>query len=242
MSQSEQSEQKEGEVVTEEQTPEAPPSTTNGQAAAAPAPAPAEPSGGQAPEAAPGTADLQAEIARLKEEKRELNDRMLRVAADFDNYRKRIRREMEEAGLRGMEALLKELLPVLDNLDRAVDAAGASEQAGAMASALLDGVKLVQRQFLSALEKFQVRTFEALGKPFDPAVHEAVQQVESDTLPPGSVAAVFQRGYTAGNRLLRPALVAVTRARPQPAPESETSGDGAAAANDLIIDDEPERS
>lgn len=183
-----------------------------------------------APEGAAATsADPKAEAARLEAEKRELNDRLLRLAADFENFKRRARREMDEAGVRGMEGLLKELLPVLDNLDRAIDAGVAAEKSaadkGAAATALLDGVRLVQKQFLSALEKFQVKTFEALGKPFDPQFHEAVQQVESDTLEPGTVATVFQRGYTAGARLIRPAMVAVVRGRAQ-APKAGDASEG----------------
>ncbi len=160
------------------------------------------------------------QIAQLTEEKREINDRMLRIAADFENFKRRTRKEMDEAGTRGLESLLKEILPVFDNLDRAVTAASlkseSSEAAiGPMAVALLEGVRLVQKQFLATLERFQVKTFESQGKAFDPQYHEAVQQIESDTLPAGTVSTVFQRGYMAGSRLLRPAMVAVVRGRPQ---------------------------
>ncbi|MDW8283195.1 MAG: nucleotide exchange factor GrpE [Myxococcales bacterium] len=193
------------------------------------APAPAQPAAAPVDGEA-GPVDLRTEIARLEADKRDLTDRMLRIAADFENYRKRVRREMEEAGLRGMEGLLKELLPVLDNLDRALEAASTVPQAGSQTAALVEGVRLVQKQFLGVLEKFQVKTFDALGKPFDPNVHEAVQQVDSDSLPPGTVAAVFQRGYTAGQRLLRPALVAVVRARPEAAPTQAKSEQGEEAS------------
>jgi molecular chaperone GrpE len=165
---------------------------------------------------------LKRELAQVKSERQELNDRMLRIAADFENYRRRVRKDIEDATFRTTERLLREMLPVLDNLDRALDAAG-GEQIAAAAGPLLEGVRMVQRQFLSALEKFDVKTFEAQGKAFDPQVHEAVQQVESDTLQPGTVATVFQRGYTAGGRLLRPALVAVVRGKPQ-APAQDPQG------------------
>lgn len=177
-------------------------------------------------EGTPPSEALKRELAQLRSEKQELNDRMLRIAADFENYRRRVRKDIEDATFRTTERLLREMLPVLDNLDRALDAAGGSEQTATAAGPLLEGVRMVQRQFLSALEKFDVRTFEAQGKAFDPQVHEAVQQVESDSLQPGTVAMVFQRGYTAGGRLLRPALVAVVRGRPQAEPETAQDDGG----------------
>lgn len=162
-------------------------------------------------------AELQAQNAKLTEERRELNDRMLRLAAEFENYKRRSRKEMDDAVLRGLEGVLKELLPPLDNLDRAIMAARGANASGA--TALLEGVQLVQKQFFTALEKLQVKSFDAEGKPFDPNFHEAVQQVDSPSLPPGSVAAVYQRGYihTTTNRLLRPAMVAVVRGKAEPA-------------------------
>lgn len=176
----------------------------------------------------PGTAqddktqekDLGAEVAKLTAERAELNDRLLRLAAEFENYKRRIRKDTEDANFRTMESLLKEILPPLDNLDRALVAARASDSSGG--NALIEGVQMVQKLFFAALEKFQVKPFDAQGQPFDPQFHEAVQQVDSDTLPPGTVATVFQRGYFIGpgNRLLRPALVAVVKGRAQSAPPS----------------------
>jgi molecular chaperone GrpE len=163
--------------------------------------------------------DAGSEVAKLTTEKAELNDRLLRLAAEFENYKRRIRKENEEAGIRTIESLLKEILPPLDNLDRALVAARANESTST--GALIEGVQMVQKLFFAALEKFQVKPFDAQGQQFDPNFHEAVQQVDSDTLPPGSVATVFQRGYFIGNgnRLLRPALVAVVRGRSQNAPD-----------------------
>lgn len=176
------------------------------------------------PSAAHDPVDLQAQNSKLSEERRELNDRLLRLAAEFENYKRRSRKELDDAVLRGLEGVLKELLPPLDNLDRAIVAARGANAAGA--GALLEGVQLVQKQFFTALEKLQVKCFEAEGKPFDPNFHEAVQQVDSPTLPPGTVAAVYQRGYihTTTNRLLRPAMVAVVRGRV----EAAAGGDAAA--------------
>lgn len=150
-------------------------------------------------------------VEQLTAEKQELNDRLLRLAAEFENYKRRVRKEAEDASLRGLEGLAKELLPALDNFDRALTAARSNQAPGV--GVIVEGVQMVQKQLFAALEKFQIKTFEAEGKPFDPNVHEAIQQVETDAVPPGAVALVFQRGYTIGSRLLRPAMVAVARAR-----------------------------
>jgi len=154
--------------------------------------------------------DPAAEIARLTAERTELNDRLLRTAAEFENYKRRIRKDTEDASFRTLEGILKEILPPIDNLDRALVAANGTDEKSA--KALIEGVQMVQKQFFAALERFSVKGFDVeRGTPFDPQFHEAVQQVESDSLPPGSVAAVFQRGYKAGNRLLRPAVVSVVK-------------------------------
>jgi molecular chaperone GrpE len=168
---------------------------------------------------------LEAKVARLEREKAETHDRMLRIAADFENFKRRSRREVDEAATRGREALLKELLPVLDNLDRAL----AAVASGGSVEALGEGVRLVDKQFHSSLEKFDVRRFEALGQPFDPARHEAIQQVETDATPPGSVAQVFARGYTVGDRLLRPAMVSVAKSPAKPSETPTDTGNGNAA-------------
>lgn len=181
-----------------------------------------DPTAKATPESTEGAAAAAATdggVAKLNEEKRELNDRLLRLAAEFENYKRRTRKEMDDAGLRGMESLLKELLPVLDNMDRALGAAKSANAPGA--ASLIEGVQLVQKQMFSALEKFQVKSFDAEGKPFDPQFHEAIQQVDSDTLPAGTVAMVFQRGYTAGGRLLRPAMVSVVRGRASAEPAGD---------------------
>jgi molecular chaperone GrpE len=155
----------------------------------------------------------EARIAQLELEKKETYDRLLRTAADFDNYRKRTRREIDEAALKAREQVLKEMLPVIDNLERALSAAQAGQGAG-----IVDGVKLVLRQFATALERFEVKPIEAVGQPFDPAFHEAITQLATTEHPNGTVVAEMQRGYTIGNRLLRPSLVAVAKAPEAAAP------------------------
>jgi molecular chaperone GrpE len=150
---------------------------------------------------------LEAKIATLEKEKKENWDRYLRTAADLENLRKRQRRELDDARFEARGKVLKEMLPVVDNLERAIE--HASQQAGS--TPILEGVQLVLRQFLSAFERLDVTPIDAAGQPFDPNLHEAISQAESDQ-PPGTVVQVLQRGYRSAERLLRPALVVVAKA------------------------------
>jgi len=154
---------------------------------------------------------LEAKIATLEKEKKDNWDRYLRAAADLENLRKRQRREIEDAKLESKGKVLKEMLPVVDNLERAIE--HAKQQSGD--SPIIEGVQLVLRQFLTAFERLDVTPVEAAGQPFDPNLHEAISQQESDA-PPGTVVQVLQRGYKSGDRLLRPALVVVAKAKPAP--------------------------
>lgn len=154
-----------------------------------------------APAASARPADVEAEIKELKESR-------LRIAADFENYRKRTRREIDDAREDGRGQVLKELLPVFDNLERAVSHAGTG------ADVLVEGVRMTLRQLYAALERFDIKPIEAKGKPFDPQQHEAIQQVDHAELAPGTVVDELQRGYSMGKRLLRPALVTVSRGKP----------------------------
>lgn len=155
-------------------------------------------------------AEAQAKAAAAEERAAQAEDRWLRSQAELDNVRKRTARELADGLRYANERLVKELLPVLDNLERAL-AASAGDPGSA--AALRDGVSLTLNQFLGALKKFGVEPVEALGRPFDPAVHEAIQQVESDQ-PAGTVVAAYQRGYLLNGRLLRPAMVGVAAPRP----------------------------
>jgi molecular chaperone GrpE len=152
-------------------------------------------------------AELEAKIAGLEKDKRDNWDRYLRAAADLENLRKRQRREVEEAKLEAKARVLKEMLPVVDNLERAIE--HATTQAGS--NPIVEGVQLVLRQFLTAFERLEVTPVEAAGQPFDPNLHEAISQLDSDAAP-GTVVQVLQRGYRSGDRLLRPALVVVAKA------------------------------
>jgi len=142
-------------------------------------------------------------------------DKWMRSAADFDNYRKRMRREVSDAEKKGREQLLRDLLPVFDNLERATSHANLGEGAEvAGVKGLLDGIDLVARQFRDALSRLGIERVEAVGRPFDPSIHEAIQHLETADFEPGSIAAEVQPGYRDGERLLRPALVVVAKAPP----------------------------
>jgi len=158
---------------------------------------------------ASGTAAELAQLRQALEEARqrldEKTDRYLRTVAEFDNFKKRTQREREEYIRFANESLLRELLPVLDNFDRALEAA----RAAAETESVVAGVELIQRELLKALEKFGVTPYSALGQPFDPERHEAVLRVVRPGAPDMTVVEETQRGYLLNGRVLRPAMVVV---------------------------------
>ena len=152
------------------------------------------------------------DIQRLREalqaktqEAEEHRERYLRGAAEFDNARKRAAREREDYTRYANEALLRELLPVLDNFGRALQAA----RGEAGAAAVMAGVELIQRELLRVLEKFGVMPFDSVGQPFDPERHEAIARVPAMGQPEGTVVNETARGYMLNGRVLRPAMVTV---------------------------------
>jgi molecular chaperone GrpE len=148
------------------------------------------------------------ELIALRSEAAEAREKLLRTAAEFDNFRKRTRRDLEEAERRGREALLRDLLPVFDNLERALVVANQATDV----KALVDGVGMVLKQFTDTLERGGIRRVATVGSPFDPQVHEAIQQVETGDQAPGSVVAEVRAGYSMGERLVRAAMVVVAKA------------------------------
>lgn len=163
----------------------------------------------EAPAAPDPKAELEARVADLEKAKKDNWDRYLRAAADTENLRKRHKRELEDAKIDAKWKVLKEMLPVVDNLERAIEhAAQASEDK----NPIVEGVQLVLRQFTTAFERLDVTSVDAMDQPFDPNVHEAISQQESDATP-GTVVQVLQRGYKSGERLLRPSLVVVAKAK-----------------------------
>ena len=154
-------------------------------------------------------ADLEAELAAAKEEARQNHDRWVRERADLENLRKRNARERQDAIRFGSEAIVRDLLPVVDNLERAVQAG----ESGGDGRSLVEGVRLVLKTLLDALQRHGVERLSAKGEPFDPTRHEAVAVVESETAAPNQVVEEHQAGYRLHDRLLRPAMVSVAKAR-----------------------------
>ncbi len=148
-----------------------------------------------------------ADTEQLRAECDQLRDRLLRTAAEFDNYRKRIDRERRDHAALAAADLLAALLPIVDDLERAL-----AVEPGGEADTYREGVDLIYRQVLDLLERRGVKPIEAVGADFDPRVHEAMLYEESPGHRPGEVVAQFRRGYTLGDRLLRAAMVKVAKA------------------------------
>jgi molecular chaperone GrpE len=151
-----------------------------------------------------GDTSLVAELLKLKAEKEELLQTMIRRQADFENFRKRTERDRQEEGRRGVERLVLDLIPVMDAFDRALQAHDdpAYEE-------YRKGVTMIRKQLWDSLAKHGVQRIEATGKIFDPHQHQAIERLESTEYPDGFIVAVFQDGYTFHGRVLRPAIVGV---------------------------------
>jgi len=161
----------------------------------------------------------------------ELKDRLLRTLAEMENLRKRTEREVTDARLYGTAAFARDMLAVADNMRRALDAVSPELRASAEAGvkALIDGVELTERELLKALEKNGVRQFTPRGEKFDPNVHQAMYEVPDASVPAGSVVEVVAPGYMIGERVLRPAMVGVSKGGPKAAPAARPVNDNAAA-------------
>lgn len=153
---------------------------------------------------AAGETSLASEIEKLKAEKEELLQTMIRRQADFENFRKRIERDRQEEGRRGVERLIVDLIPVLDAFNRALQAHDdpAFEE-------YRKGITLIRKQLWDSLAKHGVQRIEAAGQMFDPHLHQAIERLESQDFPDGFIVAVFQDGYMFHGRVLRPAIVRV---------------------------------
>jgi molecular chaperone GrpE len=165
-----------------------------------------EASGGPSPSDPPasGEASMAAELEKLKAEKEELMQRLVRRQADFENFRKRTERDRHEEGRRGVERLILDLIPVLDAFDLALQAHDdpAYEE-------YRKGITLIRKQLWDAIARHGVQRIEAAGKMFDPHMHQAIERLESEEFPDGYIVAVFQDGYMFHGRVLRPAIVRV---------------------------------
>jgi molecular chaperone GrpE len=154
-------------------------------------------------------AELQFALAEKTDKLTELNDKYLRLAAELDNYKRLAQRDQRDQIRFGNEQLLKELLPVVDNLERAIKSA----QEGGGSDILIQGVDLTLKQWMGALTRFHVVPVETVGRPFDPSTHQAITSVTSETVPKQHVVDEFQRGYLLHDRILRPAMVSVSVGR-----------------------------
>jgi molecular chaperone GrpE len=155
--------------------------------------------------------ELQLALAEKTDKLKELNDKYLRLAAEFDNYKRLAQRDQRDLIRFGNEQLLKELLPVVDNLERAVKAS----RDGGSSDVLIQGVDLTLKQLTGALTRFHVLPVETVGQPFDPATHQAVVSVASEKVPEQHVVDEFQRGYRLHDRTLRAAMVSVSTGQAQ---------------------------
>ena len=153
---------------------------------------------------------VEIEIERLESELDELRDIHLRKLAEFDNFRKRTDRERVEIKRHANEELLRDLLPVLDNFERALEH---SSESGT--GAFREGVEMIAKQLWDTLERQGIQKVDPMGQPFSPEYHEAVHRVEDSDLEPGTIASVLAKGYVCNGRLIRPAMVGVVADMPK---------------------------
>ena len=160
------------------------------------------------PEASAADGDLNKKLEEAERQAKDNYERLLRVSADFENYKKRTAREMQDLVKYANEKILKEMLTVVDNLERAIESASNHYDTN---DPLIQGVYLTLSETLKILERHQVKPVVSLGEPFDPSFHQAMMQEEVQDQPPNTVVKELQKGYLIHDRLLRPALVAVSK-------------------------------
>jgi molecular chaperone GrpE len=193
----------------------------------------------KAPETEPGAQNPQAEGAKpqvskpyvdpslMVDEAAEMKNRLLRALADMENLRKRTEREVADARQYGIASFARDVLGVADNFRRALEAVGPELRAGADAAvnSLIEGVELTERELMKSLEKNGIRKIEPQGEKFDPNLHQAMYEVPDPSVPSGTIVQVVQPGYVIGERILRPALVAVSKGGPKAAPAEPVAND-----------------
>ncbi|MBW8902985.1 MAG: nucleotide exchange factor GrpE [Bradyrhizobium sp.] len=189
------------------------------------------PNGAEA--AAPETAQAETApdpAAQLAKEAADLKDRLLRTLAEMENLRRRTEREVADARSYGVTNFARDILAVADNMERALKALDDEirEKSEAGVKALLDGVELTERELIKAMEKHGVKKLEPQGQKFDPNLHQAMFEIPDESVPAGTVVQIMQPGYTIGERVLRPALVGVSKG----GPKAQASAPADAAAND----------
>ena len=176
-------------------------------------------------QAAPGAPEGQDPVtpapaqdpAALAKEAAELKDRLLRTLAEMENLRRRTEREIADARTYGIAAFARDVLGVADNMDRALKALDSElrTKADAGMKALLDGVELTERELLKVMEKHGIAKIEPMGQKFDPHLHQAMFEIPDPSVPAGTIVQVMQSGYKIGERMLRPAMVAVAKGGPK---------------------------
>lgn len=182
--------------------------TAQAAAESAQAGSPGGPSGPKGPDAAGGDAASQADaIAQLIAQRDELQDQLLRNMAEFQNFRKRAQEREQQIRAFATEALIRDLLPVLDNFERSIYAISS----GADVEAIREGVQAVDRQLRFVLESQRLERIQAVGAPFDPEHHEAIGHEETEALPEGHVSTEVEAGYKIADRVIRPAKVRVAK-------------------------------
>ena len=167
------------------------------------------------------------QLEQARSERDRMREQLLRVAADFDNFRKRSRKEIEEVRRRSIEDTLREVLPVVDNLERAAGAIGDATEV----AAVVDGVQMVLRGFEDVASRLGLKRVESVGAQFDPNCHDAMQQQETDEFAPGTIVSEVVPGYYLGERLLRPAMVIVAKPPTPTDDQGGTQGANGADAN-----------
>lgn len=165
-------------------------------------------------------AEEPTELEKAHAERDRMREQLLRIAADFDNFRKRSRKEIEEVRRRAIEDTLREVLPIVDNLERAAGAMGDATEVAAVA----DGVHMVLRGFEDIASRLGLKRVPGVGNQFDPTCHDAMQQEETDEHAPGTIVTEIVPGYYLGERLLRPAMVVVAK----PPTRTDDQADGSA--------------
>jgi molecular chaperone GrpE len=185
---------------------------------------PATEPGAEAPQADPAVAPKPS--TSLDRELVDMKDRLLRTLAEMENMRKRTERDVADARSYGISSFARDILGVADNMHRALQALDDELRAKAddATKALLEGVELTERELMSALEKHGVKRIEPLNQKFDPNRHQAMFEKEDPSVPSGTVVQVMQAGYTIGERVLRPALVAVSKGGAKPPPANDNPG------------------
>lgn len=152
-------------------------------------------------------AGLEAELVAAQDEVAQLKDQALRAAAELQNVRRRAEQDVEKAHKFGLEKFANEMLPIVDNLERAIESCGDEEAT----KAIREGVEITLSMFLSGLAKFDIEQIDPQGEAFDPALHQAMSMVEAPDAEPNTVVAVMQKGYSLSGRLMRPAMVMVAK-------------------------------